>query len=256
MDVSAPINGADSAGPITEVRFFEVALGYGDATVLHDVSFTLRPGRITAIAGHSGAGKTTIIYAIPRFIEPRAGSILVNGRQCLDGELRRRVGFVFQQEALFSTSIIENIRYGSPDADDTAVKTAAEAAGAAQFIERMPRGYQTILGRRGTRLSVVQKQRIAIARALLRNPEILILDEPAAPLDSDAETSLMDSLRRLGHDRIVLLVAHRPETLAACDAVNFVNNGTIAASGSHERLLHECPAYGAFLTLRRSEIHS
>jgi ABC-type multidrug transport system fused ATPase/permease subunit len=166
------------------------------------------------------------------------------------------VGFVFQQEALFSTSILENIRYGTPKADDTAVKVAAAAAGAAEFIERMPRGYQTMLGRRGARLSVGQKQRIAIARALLRNPEILIFDEPTAPLDGDSETSLIETLRRLARDRIVLLVAHRPETLAACGTVNFVNDGTIAASGTHEELLRKCPAYGAYLARTQSEIHA
>jgi ABC-type multidrug transport system fused ATPase/permease subunit len=255
-DAPPAVNGADVVAPIEEIEFREVALGYGDSTVLHDVSLTLRTGRLTAIAGPSGAGKTTIIYAIPRFIEPSAGSILVNSRPCRGGELRRRVGFVFQQEALFSTSILENIRYGTPKADDTAVKVAAAAAGAAEFIERMPRGYQTMLGRRGARLSVGQKQRIAIARALLRNPEILIFDEPTAPLDGDSETSLIETLRRLARDRIVLLVAHRPETLAACGTVNFVNDGTIAASGTHEELLCKCPAYGAYLARTQSEIHA
>ena len=256
IDAPPTVNGADVLAPIKEVEFRDVALGYGDSTVLHDVSLMLRAGDLTAIAGPSGAGKTTIIYAIPHFIEPRAGSILVNRRPCRDGELRRRVGFVFQQEALFSTSILENIRYGTPNADDSAVKKAALAAGAAEFIERMPRGYETVLGRRGARLSVGQKQSIAIARALLRNPEILILDEPTAPLDSDSETSLIETLCRLARDRIVLLVAHRPETLAACGMVNFVNQGTIEASGTHEELLRTCPAYGAYLARAQSEIQA
>jgi ABC-type multidrug transport system fused ATPase/permease subunit len=256
VDSPPTANGAGLVAPIYEVEFRDVALGYGDSTVLRDVSLTLRAGDLTAIAGPSGAGKTTIIYAIPHFIEPHAGSILVNHQPCRNGELRRRVGFVFQQEALFSTSIFENIRYGTPTADNSEVRNAAMAAGAAQFIERMPRGYETMLGRRGARLSVGQKQRIAIARALLRNPELLILDEPTAPLDSDSETSLIETMRRLARDRIVVIVAHRPETLAACGTVNFVNDGTIAASGSHEELLRTCPAYRAYLARTQSEFHS
>ena len=252
IDAPPAVNAVAVVEPIKEVEFRELALGYGDSTVLHDVSLRLRAGGLTAIAGPSGAGKTTILYAIPHFIEPRAGSILVNGRPCR-GELRRRVGFVFQQEALFSTSILENIRYGTPNADDSAVKQAALAAGAAEFIDRMPLGYQTILGRRGVRLSVGQKQSIAIARVLLRNPEILILDEPAAPLDSGSETFLIKTLYRLARDRIVLLVAHRRETLAACSTVNFVDDGTIQASGTHEELLRTCPAYGAYLARTQSE---
>jgi ATP-binding cassette subfamily B protein len=256
IDAPPTVNSADVVAPIKEVEFRDVALGYGDSTVLHNVSLMLRAGDLTGIAGPSGAGKTTILYAIPHFIEPCAGSILVNSRPCRDGELRRRAGFVFQQEALFSTSILENIRYGTPNADDSTVKKAALAAGAAEFIERMPCGYQTMLGRRGARLSVGQKQCIAIARALLRNPEILILDEPTAPLDSDSEASLIETLCRLARDRIVLLVAHRPEILAACGTVNFVNDGTLEASGTHEELLRNCPAYGAYLARTRSEIQA
>jgi ABC-type multidrug transport system fused ATPase/permease subunit len=257
LAVEAPpaFDGAGLAAPINEVEFRGVTLGYGDSMVVHDVSLRLRAGQLIAIAGPSGAGKTTIIYAIPGFLEPFAGSILVNGRRW-GAELRRRIGFVFQQEALFSTSIMENIRYGSPKADATAVRNAAAAAGAAEFIERMPRGYQTMLGRRGARLSVGQKQRIAMARALLRNPEILILDEPAAPLDRDSEIALIETLRALATDRIVLLVVHRPETLAACGTVYFVNGGTIEAFGTHEELLRNYPAYRAYLAQTKIELHA
>jgi ABC-type multidrug transport system fused ATPase/permease subunit len=120
----------------------------------------------------------------------------------------------------------------------------------------MPQGYATMLGRRGARLSVGQKQRIAIARAMLRRPDILILDEPTAPLDSRSESSLISTLRAIARDRIVLVVAHRPETLSACDKIFFVNDATIAASGSHAELLRSCPAYAAYLARTKSEIQS
>src|SRR5262245_56167458 len=146
-----------------------------------------------------------------------AGDFLINGKSFAAGlphRIRERIGFVFQQEALFSSTIADNIRYGVPGASDDEVAHAAEMAGPAEFIARMPQGYATMLGRRGARLSVGQKQRIAIARAMLRRPDILILDEPTAPLDSRSESSLISTLRAIARNRIVLVVAHRPETLA------------------------------------------
>jgi ATP-binding cassette, subfamily B, bacterial MsbA len=252
---STPNGGAPP--PISTIEFRDVALGYDGTLVLRGVSMLMRAGEMAAVAGASGAGKTTIIYAIPRFIELRGGEISFNGRtsdSIATHELRRRVGFVFQQEALFSASIADNIRYGVPGASLDAVKQAAVAAGASTFIEQMQQGYETMLGRRGARLSVGQKQRIAIARALLLNPEVLILDEPTAPLDSSNETSLMTTLRGLARDRIVLIVAHRADTLAACDRIYFVGDGTIAASGTHENLLATVPAYARYLAASQAEI--
>jgi ABC-type multidrug transport system fused ATPase/permease subunit len=257
-DVATPSNGA-APDKISRIEFSGVALGYDNQIVLHDVSMVLRGGEMVALAGPSGAGKTTIIYAIPRFIEASAGEIVIgqhSSERFAARELRRRVGFVFQQEALFSASIGDNIAYGVPDASIDAIKAAARAAGAAEFIEQMPQGYATMLGRRGARLSVGQKQRIAIARALIRNPEVLILDEPTAPLDSGSEGALMATLRNLAHDRIVLIVAHRADTLAACDRIFFVADGTISASGTHADLISNCPAYCRYLAGTRAEISS
>jgi ATP-binding cassette, subfamily B, bacterial len=245
---------------IERIEFRDVTLAYpGSEPVLTAVSATLRPGELVALAGPSGVGKTTLIMSIPRFIDPVAGTISVNGadtRGIAPGALRARVGFVFQQEALFSTSIEDNIRYGTPGASDAAVREAAARAGAAEFIERLPEGYATMLGRRGARLSVGQKQRIAIARALLRDPAVLILDEPTAPLDPASERGVIDTLRALARDRIVIIVAHRPDTLAACDRVIFLSRGTIDAIGTHPELLARSAAYRAYLAVTQSEIHA
>jgi ABC-type multidrug transport system fused ATPase/permease subunit len=252
-------DGLDLEGPIRELEMCEVAAGYErDTPVLQGVSITLRAGEMAAIAGPSGCGKTTLIYTLPRFLEPLAGTIVANGRDTSSAaaSMRRRIGFVFQQESLFAATIEENIRYGNPAAPLDAVRRAAALAGADAFIESLPRGYQTMLGRRGARLSVGQKQRIAIARALLRDPDIIVLDEPTAPLDPAGEAGLLATLRALARDKIVLLVAHRARTLAACDRVFFIHGGTVSASGSHHRLLRTCPAYREHLAFTESEIHA
>ncbi len=253
-------NGAAGLGPrIGTLEFRRVAIGYGATTVLSDVSMALRAGELVALAGPSGCGKTTLIYSIPRFLEPSAGAIEFDGtdsRSVAPDAIRERVGFVFQQESLFSVSIDDNIRYGSPGASDAGVREAAAMAGAAGFIEQLPDGYATILGRRGARLSVGQKQRIAIARALLRRPEIMVLDEPTAPLDPGSESDLIKTLRALARDRIVIIVAHRADTLAACDRVLFVHGGTIAAAGTHLELLESNQAYRDYLAHTGSEIHA
>jgi ABC-type multidrug transport system fused ATPase/permease subunit len=262
------------SGRIGKLEFNGVAIGYGATTVLSGVTMSMRAGEMIALAGPSGCGKTTLIHSIPRFIEPSAGTITFDGvdsREVAPDTIRARVGFVFQNESLFSTSIEENIRYGSgghggpphssksdggpPNgSSDAAVREAAAMAGAAEFIDRLPDGYSTMLGRRGARLSVGQKQRIAIARALLRRPEIIVLDEPAAPLDPASESELLKTLTALARDRIVIIVAHRAGTLAACDRVFFVHDGTIAASGTHAHLLATDRAYQAYLAQSDAEI--
>jgi len=215
-NLAEPDRAADSDGAlahISEIELRDLSLGYpGAPPVLEHVSLNLRPGQMVALAGPSGFGKSTLIYSIPRFIEPAAGEILVNGieiRSLAPHAIRDRVGFVFQQEALFSVSIADNIRYGSADASDADIRDAARMAGAAEFIAQLPDGYATMLGRRGARLSVGQKQRIAIARVLIGKPEVLILDEPTAPLDPAAEAELIRTLRQLAQTRIVIIVAHR-----------------------------------------------
>jgi ABC-type multidrug transport system fused ATPase/permease subunit len=247
-------------GKITRIELRNVSIAYDDAVpVVRDVSFELRTGELAALAGPSGTGKTTIIYSIPRFIEPCAGEILINGidlrRISLD-LLRKSIGFVFQQEALFSRSIADNIRYGAPDATAAQMREAASIAGAAHFIEALPEKYHTMLGRRGARLSVGQKQRIAIARALIRKPDVLVLDEPTAPLDPESEADLMRTLRDIARDRIVLIVAHRAGTLAACDRILFACNGSMVATGSNDELRSTCAPYREYLSITETEIQS
>jgi ABC-type multidrug transport system fused ATPase/permease subunit len=251
-------NGASGlSSRISEIEFRDVAIGYGSATVLSDASMNLKAGELIALAGPSGCGKTTLIYSIPRFLEPSAGAIEFDGidsRSIAPDALRERVGFVFQQESLFSISINDNIRYGSTNASEASIREAAQMAGAAMFIEDLPDGYATMLGRRGARLSVGQKQRIAIARALVRRPEIMVLDEPTAPLDPGSESDLIKTLRELARDRIVIIVAHRADTLAECDRVMFVHGGTMAAAGTHLELLESNREYREYLAHTGAEI--
>jgi len=251
---------ATEVGSIDSLALRDVSVGYTrNAPVLSSISFQLKRGEMVALAGPSGTGKTTLILALPGFLPPLGGHIMVNGvdsNGLAVASLRSHIGFVFQQEALFSTTIEDNIRYGRLDATPGQVRAAATRAGAAEFIERLPDGYATMLGRRGTRLSVGQKQRIAIARALLAGPSVLILDEPTAPLDSVNETTLIRMLRDLAHTRIVMIVAHRASTLAACDRVLFVHEGTLEASGSHAHLLESSSSYRAYLAATESEIHA
>jgi ABC-type multidrug transport system fused ATPase/permease subunit len=250
---------ATEVGSIDSLALRDVSVGYTrNAPILNSISFQLNRGEMVALAGPSGTGKTTLILALPGFLPPLDGQIIVNG---LDSNglavarLRSHMGFVFQQEALFSATIEDNIRYGLLDAAPQQVRAAATMAGAAEFIESLPDGYATMLGRRGTRLSVGQKQRIAIARALLASPSVLILDEPTAPLDPVSEAALIKMLRDLAHTRIVIIVAHRASTLAACDRVLFVHQGQLEAAGSHVHLLESSSSYRAYLAATGSEIH-
>ncbi len=244
--------------PITQLKFRDVAVGYlANAPVVSGVSFELHRGEMIALAGPSGVGKTALMLAIPRFIETQEGAILLDGQSILDlapAAIRARVGFVFQQEALFAESIAANIRYSRPGATDREVQEAASMAGAAEFIAHLPGQYETVLGRRGTRLSIGQKQRVAIARALLHRPDLLILDEPAAPLDADGEHALVTTLRELARTRIVVIAAHGINTLMACDRVLLIGAGRLCATGSHNELIARSAEYRSYLAASQSEI--
>lgn len=236
------VGGHQALGPVREgVRFERVSYAYPDGTeALQDVDLEAPVGAITALVGPAGAGKTTIAYLIPRFLTPARGRVCIDGLdvQSLDrASLRSRVAFVFQETALFDDTVLDNIRMGRPDASEADVRRAARTAGAHEFIEGLPQGYRTRLGRAGSKLSVGQKQRLSIARALVREAPILILDEPTSALDPETEQRLVAALREASADRVVLVIAHRLSTVRAADQILFVEDGRIVERGTHDELM-------------------
>jgi ATP-binding cassette, subfamily B, bacterial MsbA len=223
-----------------EIVFDRVSFRYGNGDpVLRDVSFTIPRGRVVALVGPSGAGKTTLADLLPRFHDPAAGRILLDGVP-LDRLTRRSIralmGVVSQDTVLLNDTVHVNIAYGSPGATRAQVEAAAKAANAAGFIGQLPEGFDTVLGERGTRLSGGQRQRIAIARALLRDPPILILDEATSALDTESERLVQQAIDRLMQDRTVLVIAHRLATVRDADEIVVLDEGRVVQRGSHEAL--------------------
>ena len=211
-----------------------------DAPTLRDVSFTARVGEVVAFAGPAGAGKSTLAYLIPRFVRPDRGHVRIDGHDVAGvthRSLREQIAFVFQETMLFDATIEENIRLGRPNAPETEVRRAARTAGAHEFIEALPDGYRTRLGRAGGKLSVGQKQRLSIARALVRDAPILILDEPTSALDPDTERRLVAALREASRTRIVIVIAHRLSTIREADQILFLEEGEIVERGDHASLM-------------------
>lgn len=211
-----------------------------DAPVLSDVSLDLEPGKVLALVGPSGSGKSTVAALLMRFYDPTAGRITLDGHdiRTLDTTwLREQIGAVSQEPVLFAASIEDNIRYGRPGATAAEVEAAARAANAHTFVSGFPEGYRTLVGERGVRLSGGQKQRIAIARALLKDPRILVLDEATSALDSESEHLVQEALDRLMKGRTVLVIAHRLSTVKDADRVVVVEAGRVVESGRHEELV-------------------
>ena len=219
------------------VEFRDVGLVYPDGRrALAGVSLTADIGQIVAIAGPTGAGKTSLASLIPR----TEGEVLIDGANVNDAtlaSLRGQVTYVFQETQLFGDSILENIRFGKPDADRDEVEQVARIAGAHDFISVLPQGYDTRLGTSMSKLSVGQKQRIAIARGLLRDSRILILDEPTSALDPETEEYLVQSLREAARNRLVIVIAHRLSTIAGADKIVFLEEGQLREAGSHDELM-------------------
>ncbi len=241
-----------------EIAFDRVSFRYGDGDlVLRDISFSLGKGRVVALVGPSGAGKTTVADLLPRFHDPTMGQVLMDGvplTRLGRRSLRALMGVVSQDTVLLNDTVRGNIAYGSPGATAEQVEAAARAANADAFIAELPQGYDTMLGERGTRLSGGQRQRIAIARALLRDPPILILDEATSALDTESERLVQQAIERLMRERTVLVIAHRLATVRYADEIVVLDSGRIVQRGSHEDLLRAGGLYRRLYDLQfRSE---
>ena len=225
-----------------EVHFRDVTFSYGREPVLQDVSFHAAPGEMIAMVGHTGAGKTTVASLLARFYDPVAGEVLLDGvdlRELSFKTLRRSVALVLQDNFLFSGTIADNIRYSRETATDAEVTAAARVANADQFIERLPQGYQTIVQERASNLSLGQRQLVAIARAVLADPQVLILDEATSNIDSHTELLVQEALHELLQGRTSLVIAHRLSTIRAADQVLVLDGGKIIERGRHEELLRQ-----------------
>jgi len=229
------------------VRFQNVSFSYFQRhMVLEDVSFEALPGQVIALLGQTGSGKSSIISLIPRFYDPTAGRITIDGQDIRTvklNSLRDQIGIVLQETTLFAASIRDNIRFGRPDATEAEIVEAARAAQAHGFIMQMPTQYDTLVGERGVTLSGGQKQRIAIARALLKDPRILILDDATASVDSDTELLIQAALERLMKGRTAFVIAQRLSTVRMADLIVVLDRGRIAARGTHAELLHNSELY-------------
>jgi ATP-binding cassette subfamily B protein len=223
------------------LRLEGVTFAYGpdEPPVLHDIDLDVPAGRTVALIGPTASGKTTLTQLVPRFVDPTAGRVLVDGADVRDvrlDELRRAVGMVSQDPFLFSTTVRENIAYGRPDATDEEIRRAARMARADGFVEALPDGYDTVVGERGLTLSGGQRQRLAIARALITDPRILILDEATASVDASTEREIQAALREVMAGRTTLVIAHRLSTLQLADELVVLEEGRIVAQGTHAEL--------------------
>ncbi len=220
---------------------------------LSNFSLTVQAGQTVAIVGPSGAGKSTVFQLLLRFYDPSSGRIVLDGVATRDmalGDLRQRIGIVPQDSVIFSSSALENIRYGKPDASDDEVKAAAQAAFAAEFINALPEGYDTFLGERGVRLSGGQRQRIAIARAMLKNPPLLLLDEATSALDAESERMVQAALESAMCDRTTLVVAHRLATVQKADLIVVLDQGQLVEQGTHAELVARGGVYAGLAALQ------
>jgi ATP-binding cassette subfamily B protein len=266
LDQTPDVRNAPNAAPLPpvqgHVRFENVSFTYaGRRSVLRNINFEVLPGQVIALVGATGSGKSTFMNLIPRFYDPTAGRVTVDGydiRQVTLESLRSQIGIVLQESTLFAATIRENIAFSRPGATETEIIEAASAAQAHNFIQQMPAGYETRVGERGVTLSGGQKQRLAIARALLSNPRILLLDDATASVDTQTERLIQIALQRLMEDRTTFVIAHRLSTVQRADVILVLQKGQIAAHGTHETLLHQSDLYAEIYhrQLRPSEIRS
>jgi len=242
------------------IEFRDVRFSYDSdgvpKEVLHGINLTVRQGEVVALVGPSGAGKSTLMNLLPRFFDVTGGAILVDGHDVRDltlASLRKQIGKVTQETVLFNDTVRNNIAYGQPDVPMARIEAAARAALAHEFIERMPEGYDTMIGERGTRLSGGERQRLAIARAILKNAPLLVLDEATSSLDSESEAAVQAALANLMQGRTVLVIAHRLATVRRADRIAVIEHGTLTELGSHDELLAMGGTYSRLYNLQFGE---
>jgi ATP-binding cassette subfamily B protein len=261
--IEAPISirDASNARPLEDVRgqieFRHIDFGYASGErVLHDINLTIAAGSTVAFVGQTGSGKSTLVKLLLRFYQPDSGQVLIDG-QPIDAvslqSLRRKIGLVSQDVFLFQGTIAENIAYGSPNASLERVREVARAAEATEFIDRLPQGYDTVVGERGQKLSGGQRQRLSIARTLLKNPPILVLDEATSAVDNDTEAAIKRSLERVSHTCTTLVIAHRLSTIVNADRIHVMDKGRIVESGTHEELLAHGGIYAALWSVQTDQ---
>ena len=261
LHVEAEIEDADNARPLEvgdgNIRFEHVAFHYNEERpILRDISFNVPAGKKLAVVGHSGAGKSTLARLLFRFYDVTAGSVLINGqdiRSVTQQSLREAIGIVPQDTVLFNDTIEYNIAYGRCAATHEQIAQAARMANIHDFIQSLPDGYQTVVGERGLKLSGGEKQRIAIARAMLKNPKILVFDEATSSLDSKSEKAILESLKALAKNHTTLVIAHRLSTIIDADEIVVIDNGTIIERGPHQQLLDQNGRYAEMWALQLQE---
>jgi ATP-binding cassette subfamily B protein/subfamily B ATP-binding cassette protein MsbA len=249
LDVEDEVRDAPGSKPLPvhttggrgHVRFENVTFGYEPGCpVLKDINIEVFPGETVALVGSTGAGKSTLVSLIPRFFDPWQGRVTLDGEDLRDirlSSLRAQVSLVLQEPFLLPLTVLENIAYGRPGASREEIVSSAVAANADEFIRRLPSGYDTVIGERGATLSGGEKQRLAMARALLKDAPILILDEPTSALDAQTESLLLEALERLMKGRTTFIIAHRLSTVRRVDRIFVIDGGRIVETGTHESLL-------------------
>lgn len=237
-----------------EIVFDRVSFSYGENEVLRNISTTIREGEITAVIGPSGSGKTTLCQLIPRFRDVSSGTVSIGGtdvRHMRYEEIMQKISMVFQRVYLFEDTVMNNIRFGKPDASDEEVYAAAKAARCDEFIRKLPNGYNTILSEGGSSLSGGEKQRISIARAMLKNSPIVILDEATSALDAENEQEILAALGELTKGKTVIMIAHRINTIKNADHIIAIENGQIVQEGTHTELISQKGLYADFIAARQ-----
>ena len=250
-------NGKDIYVNSFDIKFDDVSFAYNNKEVLHNVSFTAKQGEITALVGPSGSGKSTLARLAARFWDVNSGTVSIGGenlRNIAPEMLLKNYSIVFQDVVLFNDTIYNNIRIGKENATEEEVYAAAKLAACDEFIERLPEGYQTVIGENGRTLSGGERQRLSIARAFLKNAPVILLDESTASIDPENETKIQQAIGRLIENKTVLIIAHKLRTVSGCDKIVVLDNGTVSEQGTHEQLMEKNGLYHRLYTLQNESL--